>query len=115
MALISKNNRDWASAKKKIYWFVFIHMSHRYHWEDYPGATADDGYNVRVLSYKEFEKLFFLKGWGEEDGFVYAITKNMTLNELLGTISASVLDKRKGEAPEEFELLDNENIGKCFK
>lgn len=56
-----------------------------------------------------------MKGWGKDDGFVYAITKDMTLNELLGVISTSVLDKRKGKAPEEFKLLDNENIGKCFK
>ena len=114
MALISKDKRKWASAKKKIYWFAFIFMTDKYRWEIYPDATAADGYTVKVLSYKEFEKMFFLKGWSEKDGYIYAITKDMTLDELLGTISASVLDKRKGEAPEEFELLDNKNIGKCF-
>jgi hypothetical protein len=115
MALISKDNRKWASTTKYAKWFCVIPMAYRYHWEDYPEATALDGYSVRILSYKEFEKMFFLKGWGKKDGFIYAITKDMTLDELLGTISTSVLDGRKGEAPEEFELLDNENIGKCFK
>ena len=114
MALISKDKRNWASAKKKIYWFAFIHMSHRYRWEDYPGATAGDGYSVKVMSYKEFEKMFFLKGWSKEDGYIYAITKDMTLDELLGIISTSILDRRIGKAPEEFELLDTKNIGKCF-
>lgn len=59
MALISKDKRNWASSKKKIYWFAFIPMSHRYIWKDYPGESALDGYDVRVLSYKEFEKMFF--------------------------------------------------------
>lgn len=113
MALISKDKRNWASSKK-IYWFVVIHMSNKCNWQDYPRATAADGYNVKVLSYKEFEKMFFLKGWGKYDGFVYAITKDMTLDELLKTISTSILDRRKGKAPEEFELLDTKNIGKCF-
>lgn len=86
MALISKNNRNWASKGEKAKWFCVLPFKivEGVYWT-YDQVNTKDGYVINIIDPKEFRRI--LEKLKEVDRFgVLYVTNIESINELESVI-----------------------------
>lgn len=109
-ALIGKKNQQNASSKKGVKWFLVIPYTAKCNYGDYPDAYSLDGYSVRIFTYKQFHDLYFKSGWKDNDGDVFVVKYNLSIEEVSELISSNTLNRKRGMPPKEFERINASNI-----
>jgi hypothetical protein len=92
MALISKNNRNWASKGEKAKWFCVLPLKivEGVYWT-YDEVNTKDGYLINIIDPKEFRRIFEKLKEVDRFGILY-VTNIESMDELESVINNSKLD-----------------------
>ena len=117
MALISKDKRDWASTIKYAKWFCVLPMIPKVKWDPYPKTRSKDDYIVVILTNAEFKRIYYKYNYiPDKDGLIYAITKNMSLDEVNKLIKKSNVRRyHEEDSPKELILINQNNVKNFIK
>lgn len=112
MALISKNNRDWASKGEKAKWFCIIPMIPKVDWRPYPKCHSKTAYAIMILTNKEFKEIYHKCSYTpDKDGYIFTITKDMSLDEVKKFIEKStIIPSNIEDYSEELIHITSKNI-----